>query len=108
MCSTDYHFPSIYSVKEPIAKIKHQCCECRSIIYPGDRYRNHFGVWEGRAETFKACNHCMIAQDWLKNECGTYMLGGLSEEIEEHAIEYRKIFLYKWLIGIRGQWKHKK
>lgn len=108
MCSSDYDYPSVYVVKEPKARKQHKCDECRSIINIGEKYRNHFGVWEGRASTFKACQFCMIPQDWLKKECGTYMLGGLHEELEEHAFEYKKIFLYRWLIGFRENWKRKK
>ena len=108
MCNTDYDYPSVYSVKEHKARKIHKCDECYSKINIDEKYRSHFGVWNGKASTFKACHFCMIAQDWLKIECGTYMLGGLREEIEEHAFEYRKIFLYRWLIGIREQWKRKK
>lgn len=32
------------------------------------------------------------------------MHGGLIDEIEEHAFEYRKIFLYRWLILMRKKW----
>ncbi len=108
MCTTDYDPPSIYNVREHRAKKEHQCSECGSIIKIGEPYRTHFGVWDGRASTFKSCNYCMIPQDWLLKECGTYMLGGLHEELEEHAFEYRKIFLYKWLIGYRERWKRLK
>jgi hypothetical protein len=50
----------------------------------------------------------MVPQEWLREECNGFMHGGLEEEIHEHAEQYRKMFLYRWLIGIRRQWKKKK
>ena len=108
MCSTDYdNSPTFWNVSEPIAKKQHKCCECKRTIQAGEKYKRQFGVWDGRAEAFKMCKFCIEPASWLVSECGGYPLGDLKTEIEEHAFEYKKMFLYRWLINIREGWKRK-
>jgi hypothetical protein len=37
----------------PVAKKEHKCCECRTLILPGERYCNIFTLYEGDASTSK-------------------------------------------------------
>lgn len=99
MCSTDFDEPDFYRIIEPIARKSHICSECRSKINVGERYRNNFCVFDGSSHTYRSCKYCMILQDWLQKECAGYLLGGLYEEIHEHAFEYKKMFLYRWLVA---------
>jgi hypothetical protein len=106
MCAIeDYDDPSIYCEEVRKAKKEHICSECRRAILKKENYRNVFGVWENKPTTFKTCSHCMIPQDWLRKECNGFLHGNLEDEILEHAEEYKKIFLYRWVVGIRRQWK---
>lgn len=105
MCSTDYDPADIYNETDPKARKSHICSECGRTINKGEKYRNHFGIWEGRAETFKTCSHCLVAQNWLREECGGFLHGGLEDEIYEHADDYRKMFIYRWKVGIQRKWK---
>lgn len=109
MCSTDYDQPKVYNQKYQKAKKAHQCTECRRIIDIGETYQYTFYVGYGdkSPSIFKTCSNCVIAQQWLLRECSGYLHGGLLEEIEEHAYEYRKMFLYRWLINIRSKWKYR-
>lgn len=50
--------PSCYSEGHPVARKRHQCCECRGWIEPGEKYQRFSGVWEGSASTFKTCSDC--------------------------------------------------
>jgi hypothetical protein len=105
MCSIDYDVASVYSETDRIARKEHICCECSRIIEKKEKYRHVFGVWVGKVSIFKTCSNCLKPQEWLKKECGGFLHGNLEDEIFEHASEYRKIFLYRWLIGIRKKWK---
>ena len=108
MCTTDYDEADFYHDETRKSRKEHICSECNGTIKKGDIYRYVFGVWEGQASTFRTCHNCMVPQEWLREECNGFMHGGLEEEIHEHAEQYRKMFLYRWLIGIRRQWKKKK
>lgn len=105
MCSTDYDVASVYNEKMARATKDHVCTECGRTIKKGESYKNVWGVWVFGHDTYKTCQHCRVAQEWLSDECGGFLHGGLDEEILEHAFEYRKTFLYRWIIGIRRGWK---
>lgn len=107
MCAVDYDVADVYHEENRKSRKEHICSECQRIIKKGENYRYTFGVWEKQVSTFRTCSNCLVPQDWLREECGGFLLGALAEEIEEHAIEYRKMFLYRWLIGIRRKWKNK-
>jgi hypothetical protein len=104
MCSTDYDSPSFYLSKFPVARKEHACSECSRTIKPKEVYKYTFGVWEKRVDVFKTCSHCLVVQNWLLVECNSYLHGDLYSEILEHAQEYKKMFLYRWAIGIRKKW----
>lgn len=105
MCTTDYDMPEVYSQKTVKARKKHHCCECRRVIDIGEKYQYTFGIWERTPSVFKTCCYCLVAQNWLEKECGAYLHGGLIEEIEEHAYEYKLMLLYRLLIGMKTKWK---
>ena len=37
---------------------QHICCECGSVIDPGEKYQRIKGVWDGDFATFKTCEIC--------------------------------------------------
>ena len=105
MCAIDYDEPTFYCEKTVISRKDHICCECFRLIRKKESYKNVFGVWEGKTSVFKTCSNCLIPQEWLRKECNGFLHGNLEDEILEHAEEYRKMFLYRWLIGIRRKWQ---
>ena len=42
----------------PVARIEHSCCECYSVIQPGQKYERVVGLWDGYFLTFKTCTPC--------------------------------------------------
>jgi hypothetical protein len=105
MCNTDHDSPDFYTETSNKAIRDHNCSECRRVILKGERYKRVTGKWNGVVDTFKTCAHCIVIQDWLLKQCGGYLHGGLKEEIYEHAMNYQKIFIYRYLIGIQRKWR---
>src|SRR5258706_1635858 len=106
MCTTNYDYAKIYRESRPVARKLYTCYECARAINPGEKYQYVFSIWDwdSKPTIFRTCPNCLVAQDWLLKECDGFMHGGLYEEILEHAQEYRKMFLYRWVVGIRRKW----
>lgn len=51
------------------ARRSHTCCECRTIIKPGDTYEYASGVWDGQADSFKTCMACIDARNFYEGDC---------------------------------------
>lgn len=63
-CSCDCgDTPEFYEETYPVAKKRHQCCECREVINPGEKYERVAGKWEGDFLTFKTCMTCVNIRD---------------------------------------------
>lgn len=54
-----------YSARDVIAKIQHECCECKRLIEPGEKYEYVSGKWEDEFNTFKTCLLCAQIRDEL-------------------------------------------
>lgn len=107
MCSIDFdELPTVHSTTERKARKPHKCSECCRVIAIGERYRNFFCVFEGRASTSKTCEHCCVGQDWLIENCDGYLVEGLMDEVQEHADEYPDIRfgMLRLRVGIRRKW----
>jgi hypothetical protein len=89
-----------------IARKDHVCYECGRTISKKEKYQYTFGVWGGDVNTYKTCEHCVVGQKWLWETCGGYLHGGLDEEMREHAEDYRRFDLYRFVVGMRKQWKN--
>lgn len=85
---------------------QHRCTECRRIIEPGERYRREVGVGDGEFNTYKTCEHCLVARDWLMAECGGCIYGAIEEDIREHCHSgLYPISVYRLAIGMQWQWR---
>lgn len=65
-CYCDYDPPTIYNrtaVKS--ARKEHKCEECSRTIKVGEPYESAWGIWEGRADTFRTCRHCLALREWV-------------------------------------------
>jgi len=87
------------------ARKQHQCQECGRTIKPGERYMFIFTVFEGEARGNKVCAHCEIACDWLRSNCGGYMLHAVEEDIDQHVEEYRRMDIARLAVGMRRNWQ---
>ena len=64
------------------ARKKHICCECDSVISPGESYINVFAVYDC-PETFKFCEVCYSKWNEYHLELEDCSIGSLWETIEE-------------------------
>ena len=80
--------PSIYDVRVYRAKKQHVCEECSRKIQKGELYERVFGVWEGRPEVFRSCEHCRDLRVWVSNSvpCFCPAHGGMDQQMRE-AVE---------------------
>lgn len=106
MCMTDYDPPSLYISELRTARKQHKCGECYRPIMSGERYQHVRGVWNGEPETHKTCQHCLVGQNLLMDECGGFLHGGIDEDLAEHIHE-----LLPWsmkaarlVVGMRREW----
>jgi hypothetical protein len=104
MCTIDYDEADLYKKTERIAMKKHICYECCREIIKDEKYSYVFGVWGKDINTYRTCTHCLIGQNWLLQKCNGFLHGNLQEEIYEHASEYRRLDLYRFVIGMRKKW----
>jgi hypothetical protein len=50
--------PSCYRHDQRKARKEHKCCECEGVIWKGEVYHFHHGVWDGVAASYKVCSDC--------------------------------------------------
>ena len=96
----------VYSKRMSRAKKQYQCAECRRTIARGEQYHRAFMVYDGYASTFRTCQNCAVAVEWLTENCGGAMHGGIEQDISEHVSEYpRQIGLMRLKIGMNRRWR---
>lgn len=49
--------PRLIDISSPKARKAHRCCECWSLILPGESYERIKGLWD-EFETYKTCSFC--------------------------------------------------
>ena len=88
------------------AKKQHKCAECHRFIEQGERYHVETYKFDGAVTTHKTCAHCMVARDWLQDECGGSLYGAIEEDIREHCFSrvYR-MDLYRVAVGMSWCWR---
>lgn len=77
------------------ARKDRKCSECFRTIKVGETYEYMAGKWDGRLDTFSTCQHCLVAREWLVNECGGYVFGGVKEDLRQHW-EERSHYRRRW------------
>ena len=94
------------SEADPVARLPHKCRECRRDIAAGERYHVDRYLWEGKLDTHKTCAHCMVARQWLNDECGGWLFGAVEEDIREHAHngDY-SIAVHRLAVGMAWKWR---
>lgn len=97
---------TMLSAADPVARKTHKCRECGRTIEPGERYHVDRFLWEGSLDTHKTCGHCMVARQWLQDECGGYLFGAVEEDIREHAHNgMYPMGLHRLAVGMAWKWR---
>lgn len=88
------------------ARREHKCDECYRVIRHGERYRRDAFVSEGEFHHHKTCGHCMVARQWLSDECGGWMYGGVEEDVRDHCTGYGEypFGVHRLAVGMRNRW----
>ena len=78
--------PSFYITSELVARKSHRCCECSSLILPGEKYLLCSGRWDNQISRYRqhliCAEACMLIRDSFNDhECIPF--GGLMEFWDE-------------------------
>lgn len=89
-----------------LARKDHKCRECQRMILAGERYHRETYVFDGDFTQHKTCAHCMVVREWLSEECGGWLYGGVEEDAREHCHSgmYR-MDLYRAVVGMANRWR---
>lgn len=83
-----------------------RCVECARTINKGEQYRRSVHAYNGRADAWVHCVHCVAAAEWLVKVCNGYVYEAVGEDLREHWWEgYANLDLGYRIIGIRRQWQ---
>lgn len=89
------------------ARKPHRCGECGRDIAKGERYHSGGGLMEGSWCTFKTCEHCRAAADWLVTVCGGWVYDAVREDLHEHFREGYGIWLGRAVVGMKRKWRRR-
>jgi ribosomal protein S14 len=97
---------TMLSEADPVARKAHECKECGREIALGERYHVDRFIWERKLVTHKVCAHCMVARQWLRDECGGWLFGAVEEDIREHAHsgDY-PMGVHRLAVGMAWKWR---
>lgn len=90
------------------ARKQHKCGECYRLIDVGEVYLSEATVFEGQFSIHKTCSHCLVARQWLYENCSGFIYGGVEEDIRDHANEgYGGFWLGRLAVGMAWKWRRK-
>lgn len=97
---------SVWQESHRIARKGHRCQECGRKIAVGERYWYIFIVYDGDGSGNKICAHCEIACDWLRANCGGFVMTMIADDIREHVAEYVNGPLARLSIQMGHFWRY--
>lgn len=81
-CSCDWGeplWPTVFSQTMRVARKRHECCECKDAIEPGEAYEYVSGCWEGEWNEHKTCAFCASERDRMQEHMnGELAFGNLA------------------------------
>lgn len=108
MCMIDDSDGAVTMIREAthVARKAHKCRECFREIQPGETYRAEFYTCDGARTLHKTCAHCMVARQWLLDECGGFLFGGVEEDLREHCHNgVYPMSVHRLAVGIAWRWR---
>ena len=107
MCMVDDGEPwDVYNASTPRARKPAKCTECSREIAIGERYHRVDGCVHGQGwDTFRMCEHCRAAAEWLVRVCDGYPLGMVRDDLDNHAAEYDDAWLTEQVGAMRRKWQ---
>lgn len=109
MCMTDDGEPTTFwSETRRQARKNHRCYECGRDIVRGEKYLEvcYMAYGEGWYRN-RRCQHCEVGVQWLNNECGGYLSGGVQQDLQDHwDHSLQPPRLGRILVGMRRSWKN--
>lgn len=99
---------AVYNQSNPKARKATRCDECGRDILPGEKYQRIEGRINGNSgwDTFRMCEHCRSAAEWLVKVCDGYPLGSVLADLNEHALDYDDEWLKQQVANMRNQWRY--
>lgn len=100
----------VFRKEQRRARVAHLCYDCGRTISAGESYQYSTGLYDGHWDTIHTCAHCVWAAEWLVEQCGGYLFGGIREDLEEHWNEeplLRSQALGRRIILMRRHWRDK-
>lgn len=86
----------------------HRCNECHRQIPVGESYLYEYTKFDGETQSHRTCQHCLVARQWLMENCGGWLYGGVQEDIQDHADTKMYGFGVKLLaMGMERMWTRK-
>jgi hypothetical protein len=69
------------------ARKRHKCMECYRVINVGEQYLVEGYISDGEKFTHKTCGNCVVARNYLADNCGGFVYGLVQEDIKNHVFE---------------------
>lgn len=108
MCSYDDDYPDFWSDGVRRARKEHSCGGCLRKIEPGETYNYASCLMDGAFSTYKVCEHCFAAGQWIVKVCHYHPWTNLDVELEEHYREGFNSLSMGRLIHLRTRkWRRK-
>lgn len=84
-CYCGYEPLTTLSVRRPVARRVHKCCDCHRQINVGERYESVAGISDGGIDVYKTCGRCVSVREWLTAHipCFCWAYGNLREDARE-------------------------
>lgn len=92
---TECEVPQFYQHSEPVARKRHECCECDAPIEIGEKHFKATGKWEcWGVRTYRQHFDCMLACMLIRDELNDYEcigFGMLKESFGEIKVGWMEI-----------------
>ena len=89
------------------ARKSHKCQTCFRIIDPGETYESQFVVWDGRAQRFKQCAHCLAVWSIWRPENSDGYISEDGYDCWASDADARDVAELRAMVHFRQKWRRK-